>query len=152
MLKRRFANDIDDHARPAETGRRRGLATRLLLGWIAFWLAIAVQPCGISLAAQRQENSTVAPATLGAQDHQASVNLTHDPAPAGTHCPDLTVAAVIPSAVTALTDHLDSPRPVPPASDALIMRRVGSVLNSHDLLPAPPPHAPLYLRNQRLLI
>jgi hypothetical protein len=151
MLKGCFTNDAEGLARSAGTGRRRRSAKWLVLAWVAFWLTAGVQPCGISLAAQQQENSTVAQ-TLGAGDYHAPANHSHDPAPGGTQCPDLAGAGVAPSAATAAADRLDSPRPVPSVADALIKRRDGSALNPHDLLPAPPPHALLYVRNQRLLI
>lgn len=138
-------------ARPARPGRRRRYAARLLAGWMAFWIATAVQPCGISLAALQQENST-AVSTLDTGDHHASPNHSHNPAPAGTHCPDLAAIAAASSIAAPAATCLDSPRPAPSASDAAIMRRTTLALNPHDLVPLPPPRAPRYPRNQRLQV
>lgn len=151
--ERHFAGAVHGSARSLSTGRKRGLAAWLLLGWMTFWLATAVQPCGVSFAAQQQGNPTATPAILDAGDHQAHTNDSHDPVPAGTHCPDLTAIATVATSVAAApADRLDPSRPLPSSSGKFFARRDQSALNLHHPFPAPPPHAPLYLRNQRLLI
>jgi hypothetical protein len=152
MPERSPANMVRRIACPGAAGHPRRIGGWLLLGWGAFWLAAATPLCGTAVAGQQKKVLPVA-LTAGAGGHQAPSNHSHDPVPAGKHCPDATAAAAVaPSAAAATPDHRDSPRMVQFAFEAFTMRLEHSPSQRNGILPAPPPRAPLYLRNQRILI
>jgi hypothetical protein len=121
-----------------------------LLGWLAFWLTTAVQPCDIVLAAQPNQHSA-APAASSVSLHSVAEH-SREPAPAGSHCPDLSaVAAVATSAATQQDYNLDNHHPSP-GFEIFVAPRHGAALDLvYDTFPPPPP-IPLYLRTARLLI
>lgn len=138
---------------PARLARRqcaRLRAASLLLGWLAFWVTAAVQPCELVLAAE-QNPPSAALSTSGSAYQPASEH-PHEPVPASRHCSDVSAADIV--AATAITlqhDNLATPH-LAPAFGASIARRNGPSLDVvHGDSPLPPP-IPLYLRNRRFLI
>jgi hypothetical protein len=132
------------------TGRRRRMGAWLLVGWLAFWLTTAVQPCELVPAAE--QNPPAAALSTSGSSHPPASEHTHDPAPAGTHCPDVSAVDVVTTtAITLQDDNLATPHPAPGFGVSIAPRNGPSRDVVHGASSLPPP-IPLYLRNQRFLI
>lgn len=128
-----------------------GRAIWLVLGWLAFWLGTVVYPCQAHHAPPAIGDvpaaMTVSSSTNAYLDHADSPPAHQD----GT-CQELTTPAIaVPLAVAATGE---TPNPGPPISVAFDMKRLASAVHAvNTYRPAyPPPHTPLFLSTQRLLI
>lgn len=132
--------------------RTRLLSVWLLRGWVAFWFATAAYPCHRIFGTP---GDRVEPAALvlaaAAQSFPASVCVDSHPAHQNSECQNLTAAVPgVSISLAAATDSLDFNLVALPASSAYRLPRAAYALTAYT---APqPPHAPLYLRTQRLLI
>jgi hypothetical protein len=132
------------------TGRRRRMGAWLLVGWLAFWLTAVVQPCELVLAAE--QNPLGAVLSTSGSSHQPASEHPREPAPAGSHCPDVSAVDVVaPTAITLQDDNLAAPHPAPGFGASIAPRNGPSRDVVYGASPLPPP-IPLYLRNQRFLI
>lgn len=137
------------NALPAGETRRRRLGAWLLLGWAMFWLTTAIaQPfCCISFAVGAGGESV----TTQQFSDRLAVH-TDGKSPGGPECPNLAVPdAISPTAAAFAADRLDLVA-APPAAPGTTARTYGPAVIAQYLLVPPPPHVPLYLRNQRFLI
>ena len=145
-----FGTDCESHGRSASVTRRRRGAMWLLFGWLAFWLTVAVQPCELR-ASPAEDAQTV---SLAASDggHHAPAKRSHEPVPAGDHCPDVSNVYVAVGPAIAAPSNAAHAVHLALSSGASMTRRDRSAPNLHDsYLPAAPP-IPRYLRDRRLLI
>lgn len=148
-----LGSTLTAHKRPAArpTGCQRGRlrAAWLLLGWVAFWLTAAAQPCGLVLAAEQNQRSA---GTTSSTSHQSASEHSHEPVPAGSHCPDVSAVDVVATtAISLQDDNLATHHPAP-AFGASFAQRGGPSRDVVDGVSPLPPPIPLYLRNQRFLI
>lgn len=124
----------------------------LVLGWLAFWFGTAAYPCQAH------------PAPSGRLDQTAAIELATgqriNPAHLDSHpwhddgtCHYLSAPA-IGAPVTAAAAGSGNPNVDPAAPLALEPRQLSAAVSAAGILPVshPPPHTPLYLRTQRLLI
>jgi len=145
-----LATDAKISVRP--TGRQCGRlrVALLMLGWLAFWLTAAVQPCDRVPAAEQNQRS--AALSTSSNSPQPAAGHPHEPAPANTHCPDVSAAGIVVTfAVTPQGGnfHTQYPSPSPQLS---VAPRIGAAPDpANDAWPSTPT-IPLYLRNQRFLI
>jgi hypothetical protein len=145
-----IATDAKAAARTAGRQRSRLRAASLLMGWLAFWLTAAAQPCELVLAAE--QNPPAAALGTSGSSHQPASEHPHEPAPAGNHCPDVSAVDVV--TTTAITLQDDNPatlHPAPGFGASIALRNRPSRNVVYEASPLPPP-IPLYLRNQRFLI
>ncbi|OGA43948.1 MAG: hypothetical protein A3G25_08415 [Betaproteobacteria bacterium RIFCSPLOWO2_12_FULL_63_13] len=136
-------------AAPKGSAARRGVW--LVFGWLAFWLGAVTYPCQ---AHHAPPITLDGPAAMEASSStRANPNrLDSFPAHRDGACQELTAPVIgVPVAIAATAGTLNPDPPAPAAGDMMRLAPAIAVFSTH---PAshPPPHTPLYLRHQRLLI
>jgi hypothetical protein len=139
------------HSAGARTGSTTRRARWLILSWLAFWLAAVVYPCQAhhAPAVALVDTATIElRAGASADADRAHSSPAHDD---GT-CLQLSAPVIGVSPVIASTSGTLTPEPLAPA--AFDIGRLTSAIHAFSAYPDsyPPPHTPLYLRVQRLLI
>lgn len=128
---------------------RRGLW--LVLGWLAFWFGTVVYPCQAHYAPPANLDAAI-PIEVVSGLHVGCLRCDSHPAHEDGMCQGLTAPAIgVPFTAAVATGNPNIDLPAPAAFD---MRRPTHEVRALSTYPAfqPPPRAPLYLRQQRLLI